>query len=325
MKLPHEWPVIALMGPTGAGKTACALALAREFPLEIVSVDSALVYRGLDIGTAKPDPVQQRAVPHHLLDICDPTEPYSAARFRHDALAVIAGIRARQRVPLLVGGTGLYFRALQQGLTVLPAADPVLRRELEATFAGQGEQAMHQRLQQVDPPSAARIHPNDPQRVLRALEIFMLTGHAMSELLAGTPPTAAPFAVLNWVIAPRERTTLHARLATRFQAMLERGLINEVMGLRARPALSADTPAMRAVGYRAVWQYLAGELTFEQMVEAAVSATRQLAKRQYTWFRKVTDATWWDSEDRSLVSSLSQTFAEHLRLARSESAIVDYT
>ncbi len=321
----HEWPVIALMGPTGAGKTACALALAREFPLEIISVDSALVYRGLDIGTAKPDPVQQRAVRHHLLDICDPSEPYSAARFRQDAVAAIAGIRARRRVPLLVGGTGLYFRALQHGLTVLPAADPALRCELEATFVGRGEHAMHQRLQQVDPVSAARIHPNDPQRVLRALEIFMLSGRPMSELLAVTAPSAAPFAILNWVIAPRERSALHARLAARFHAMLERGLINEVIGLRAQPALDADTPAMRAVGYRAVWQYLAGELSFEQMVESAVNATRQLAKRQYTWFRAVTDAKWWDSEDRSLVMNLSQVFAEHLRKARSELVNVDYT
>lgn len=303
----HEWPVVSLMGPTGAGKSACALALAREFPLEIISVDSAQVYRGLDIGTAKPDPAQQRRVTHHLIDICDPANAYSAARFREDALTAIRQIRARQRIPLLVGGTGLYFRALQQGLTELPAANEALRQNLRQAYARQGEHAMHQRLQQVDPASAARIHPNDPQRVLRALEIFAQTGRSMTELMAVTLPTEAPFLYLNWVLAPRERQVLHMRLAARFQTMLERGLVNEVMGLRMRPELDLDKPAMRAVGYRAVWRYLAGELTFEQMVESSVIATRQLAKRQYTWFRSVTGATWWDSEDRTLLSRLCST------------------
>ena len=313
MKQGREWPVVALMGPTGAGKTAAALALAREFPLEVVSVDSAQVYCGLDIGTAKPGPVQQREVTHHLIDICDPADAYSAARFRQDALTAIGQIRARQRLPLLVGGTGLYFRALQQGLSALPPANPAIRRGLEETYGPQGGRAMHQRLQEVDPISAARIHPNDPQRVLRALEIFALTGRSMTDLMAVIPPAGAPFPVLNWVIAPRERSGLHARLATRFHSMLERGLINEVMGLRARPDLDLDKPAMRAVGYRAVWQYLAGELTFERMVDTSVAATRQLAKRQYTWFRSVTDAIWWDSEDRTLLAGLCRALEDRAR------------
>jgi tRNA dimethylallyltransferase len=320
MTVARRLPVVCLMGPTGAGKTACALALAARFPLEIVSVDSAQVYRGLDIGSAKPDPVMRRAVPHHLLDICDPAESYSAARFRDDALQCIADIHGRGRVPLLVGGTGLYFRALCQGLAPLPAADVTLRAELQAEHAAAGTGAMYVRLQAVDPTSAARIHPNDPQRILRALEVYRVAGRPMSALLARREGGLADYPLVKWVIAPAARASLHARLRARFLEMLARGLVNEVHALRARRDLDLDRPALRAVGYRAVWQYLEGELTHETMVEAAVVATRQLAKRQYTWFRAERDAQWWESDDRELVSRLAAAFA-----AETREAFVDYT
>ncbi len=312
-------PVVFLMGPTGAGKSACALALAARLPIEIISVDSAQVYRGLDIGTAKPNPVEQRTVRHHLIDCCDPTEAYSAARFRRDALLAIDDIRRRGRIPLLVGGTGLYFRALQYGLALLPCADPARRQQLEADYREFGGPAMHARLLEVDPVSASRIHPNDPQRTLRALEIHALTGRAMSDLLVEAQ-RPAPLSVLSWVVAPTERSTLQEGLAARFDHMLERGLINEVAGLRACPGLDLDKPAMRAVGYRAAWRYLLGELTYHQMVESAVIATRQLAKRQYTWFRATEDATWWNSEDEALVSRLCRVLE-----SRSLRTFVDYT
>ncbi|MBI2802944.1 MAG: tRNA (adenosine(37)-N6)-dimethylallyltransferase MiaA [Gammaproteobacteria bacterium] len=312
--------VICLMGPTGAGKTACAIELARRFPIEIISVDSALVYRGLDIGTAKPDPGLRREIPHHLIDVCDPAESYSAARFRRDASDLIGQIRARGRTPLLVGGTGLYFRALVSGISELPAADAPLRLRLQADLAKLGTKALHARLSAVDPQSAARIHPNDPQRILRALEIHDLTGQSMTAAIAAARPQPLAFPVVRWVVAPRDRTQLHQRLARRFDDMLERGLINEVCALRARADLDLNKSALRAVGYRAAWQYLSGSLTYSQMREAAIVATRQLAKRQYTWFRAEAGAHWWDSDDPSLVFSLIRALdAEPLK------AIVDYT
>lgn len=318
-RAPTDVPLVCLMGPTGAGKSAVALALAREFPVEIVSVDSALVYRGMDIGTAKPTPFERRAIPHHLVDICDPGEAYSAARFRTDALRAIAAIRARGRVPLLVGGTGLYFKALQQGLTDLPAAPPDVRHALQAELAARGSVALHARLATLDPARAARIHPHDPQRILRALEIHATSGRTMSAWLADDRP-GPPMPMLNWVLAPADRAVLHTRVEQRFHAMLERGFVNEVAALRARGDLGPDTPAMRAVGYRAVWRYLAGELTREAMVEAGVAATRQLAKRQFTWFRALADATWWDSADRMLMDRLRAALA-----ARTAGAFVAYT
>lgn len=298
------YPVILLMGPTGAGKTAAALWLAARLPLEIVSVDSALVYRGLDIGTAKPDPAERRRVPHHLIDVCDPTEAYSAGRFCTDARAAIAAIRARGRLPLLVGGTGLYFRAWERGIADLPAAPPALRDALQAELHARGAAALHERLAAVDPPSARRIHPHDAQRVTRALEVYEATGRPLSAHLA-TPHPASREPILKWVLAPRERSGLRARLAARFHEMLERGLVNEVAALRARGDLDPSRPALRAVGYREVWQYLAGAWTRAEMIERAVTATRQYAKRQYTWFRRESGAQWFDAEARDVREKLT--------------------
>lgn len=300
----RKTPVVCLMGPTGAGKTACALRLASRLPIEIVSVDSALVYRGLDVGTAKPDPGLRKLVPHHLIDICEPVEAYSAAKFRTHARELIAQIQARARIPLLVGGTGLYFRALLQGISSLPGADHQVRARLHDACAKSGSIEMHARLQRVDPASATRIHPHDPQRILRALEVFEITGTPLSAWWAGQKPEPLDSPVVKWIIAPADRANLHLQLALRFHAMLERGLINEVQGLRLRPELDLNKPALRAVGYRAVWRYLAGELRFEQMVSQAVAATRQLAKRQWTWFRAEPDAQWWDSGRSDLIDCL---------------------
>lgn len=290
-----EGPVVFLMGPTGAGKTAAALWLATRLPLEIVSVDSALVYRGLDIGTAKPDPGERRRVPHHLIDLCDPAEAYSAGRFRADARAAIAAIRARGRLPLLVGGTGLYFQVLERGIAELPSVTPALRAALREEMAALGPAALHARLAALDPVSAARIHPNDPQRITRALEVHAETGRPLSahfDVGCG----GLEGSVVKYVLAPRDREGLRARLATRFVAMLGQGLVNEVAALRARGDLDAACPALRAVGYREVWRHLAGEFTRAEMVSRVVIATRQYAKRQYTWFRRERDARWFDAD-----------------------------
>ncbi len=313
-------PIICLMGPTGVGKTACALKLAQRFPVEVISVDSAQVYRGLDVGTAKPDPGLRRAVPHHLIDICDPAESFSAANFRERALGLIVQIQAAGRIPLLVGGTGFYYRALLDGISPLPAADPQVRARLQAAQTHLGSSGMHARLRAVDPESALRIHPNDPQRILRALEVFELTGTPLSAWWAAQGPVALAIPVVKWVLAPIERGNLHRQLGARFSAMLERGLINEVQGLRRRPDLDLNKPALRAVGYRTVWQYLAGELSFEQMVTQAVIATRQLAKRQMTWFRREANAQWWDSERTDLIDELTRTLEAQPLLSN-----VDYT
>ena len=297
----REAPLLFVMGPTGAGKSALALALAERLPLEIVSVDSAQVYRGFDIGTAKPNPANCRRVPHHLLDICAPTDTYSAARFRSDAQTAIAGIRARARVPLLVGGTGLYFRALEQGLAELPAAHPQVRAELQQDLASLGAHALHRRLAAIDPRAAARIHPHDPQRLLRALEVHIVSGVSQSALWerAGLAPHAGQ--IVKLVIAPTDRALLHRRLALRFELMIERGFINEVRALRDKLGLDADAPAMRTVGYREVWRYLAGEYVRSHMIERGVIATRQLAKRQLTWLRREAASTWLDCADPALL------------------------
>lgn len=302
-------PVVCVMGPTGAGKSALALHLATLFPCEIISVDSAQVYRGLDIGTAKPDPVQQRRVPHHLIDVCDPAEAYSAARFAADATRCIAEIRGRHRIPLLVGGTGLYFRALEGGFSPLPPSDPVIRSQLQAELAAVGSPALHARLAGLDALAAARIHPNDPQRILRALEVFAQTGTPLSQLQGRAPGSAMDGDIVRWVVAPTSRALLRERLTYRFAEMLERGLVNEVAGLRERGDLNPDLPAMRAVGYRAVWRYLAGELARQQMVHEAVTATHQLAKRQMTWFRGATGTTWWDVDAADCLARLETAFA----------------
>ncbi|MGB9669823.1 MAG: tRNA (adenosine(37)-N6)-dimethylallyltransferase MiaA [Halothiobacillaceae bacterium] len=277
---------IWLMGPTASGKTGLALELARRLPIELISVDSALVYRGMDIGTAKPDAETLRAFPHRLIDILDPSEAYSAARFRQDALAAMREIHARGRIPLLVGGTMLYYRALEHGLAELPAADPALREAIQAEATVRGWAALHEELARVDPQAAARIHPNDPQRLGRALEVWRLTGVPLSEWQARGREQAAPEVgrVLKLALIP-PRELLRQRIAERFTQMLKAGFIQEVEVLRARGDLHLGLPSMRSVGYRQVWEYLEGAHTYERMVELGVTATRGLAKRQMTWLR----------------------------------------
>jgi len=287
---------IVLLGPTASGKSAIAMTLARRFPLEIVSVDSALVYRGMDVGTAKPTPDERRAVPHHLIDLIEPTDAYSAAAFVADARRLITGIRARGRLPLLVGGTMLYAKALAGGLDALPQADPALRAALDAEAVRIGWPALHARLAQIDPTTAARLEPGDSQRIQRALEVHALTGSPMSALLGrGDGLDGAAPRLLVIALEPSDRAVLHARIATRFDAMLAAGLLDEVRALRARGDLHAGLPSMRCVGYRQAWTYLdtlessprdaAGAR--QRFVDAAVAATRQLAKRQLTWLRSM--------------------------------------
>jgi tRNA dimethylallyltransferase len=289
-------PVLVLTGPTGVGKTDWAIALAEHAPIEIVSVDSALVYRGLDIGTAKPPAALRARVPHHLIDICEPTESYSAGRFVTDALVSIRAIHARNRIPLLVGGTMLYLRALVQGLAVLPQAAPALRQQLDARARRVGWAALHAELAQHDPQAAARISPADSQRIQRALEVCLSTGRPISELQRATVSPLANWPLLHWVLAPGERAQLHERLAQRFDAMMAAGFLAEVARLRARGDLSSRHPAVRAVGYRQLWAHLEGELTLEEAVSRGIAATRQLAKRQLTWLRGEASGHWLDPQ-----------------------------
>lgn len=293
-------PAVFLLGPTASGKTALALALALRFPVEIVSVDSALVYRGLDIGTAKPTLAERESAPHHLIDIVEPTEAYSAGRFRVDALAVAEGIRARGRVPLFVGGTLLYERALVRGLARLPAANATIRAELDDEARRLGWPAMHARLQQVDPPAAARLEPTDAQRIQRALEVHRIAGRPLSELIAEEAGGASPFEALRIALEPSDRAVLHQRIAERFRAMLSAGLVAELEGLRARHALTAAMPAMRAVGYRQAWETLEGLHPASTLAERGIAATRQLAKRQLTWLRAMPDVSRLDCLDASV-------------------------
>ncbi|MDH7452905.1 tRNA (adenosine(37)-N6)-dimethylallyltransferase MiaA [Luteimonas composti] len=295
-------PAIALMGPTASGKTALALDWAQRFGGEIVSVDSALVYRGLDIGSAKPDADERARAPHHLLDLRDPWETYSAADFARDARAALDGILARGRLPILAGGTGLYFQALLRGLSPMPEADPAMRAAIAREAAQRGWAALHGELARVDPAAAARIQPGDPQRIQRALEVFRLSGRPISAWQAApsTDPKL-PVRVLRLVIAPDDRAVLHARIARRFDAMLAAGLLDEVRGLRALPRLAAhpaplDLPAIRAVGYRQAWEHLDGACDVAEFRERGIAATRQLAKRQLTWLRGELDALWFDPE-----------------------------
>ena len=278
-------PVVFLMGPTAAGKTAVAAELAARGPYGIVSVDSALVFRHLDVGSGKPGRALLARAPHRLIDIRDPDERYSAAEFRDDALRAIADVRASGRVPLLTGGTGLYFRALEKGLAALPAADPAVRAGIEREAARAGWAAMHARLAGIDPPSARRIHPNDPQRIQRALEVHALTGRPMSELLARGRRGGLAGPVCRIVIEPADRDALHRDVAARFLRMLDDGLIGEVAELKRRWPLTARSASMRLVGYRQVWAHLAGRCTREAMTGQAIAATRQLARRQLTWLR----------------------------------------
>lgn len=286
---PQRPLAVAIMGPTASGKTAMALAIARRIPAEIISVDSALVYRGMDIGTAKPDAAELAVVPHHLIDIIDPLDAYCAAQFCKDALRLTAEIHARGKLPLLVGGTMMYFKALMDGLDDLPAADPALRAQLDLEAARIGIPGLHARLAQLDPATAARLKPNDAQRIQRALEIIALTGRPMSELLALRPKTELPFALLQLALEPSDRSVLHQRIANRFDAMLQggpgRNLLDEVATLRARGDLHPGLPSMRCVGYRQAWEYLDGQFDLPTLREKGIIATRQLAKRQLTWLR----------------------------------------
>jgi len=282
---------VAIMGPTASGKTATALRVAAEIPSEIISVDSALIYRGMDIGTAKPTPRERESVPHHLIDILDPTESYSVRQFCDDAVALVTDIIARGKLPLLVGGTMLYFKGLREGLDDLPPADPALRAQIDMEITRHGVTALHARLRALDPVTADRLKPTDTQRIQRAVEIALLTGQPMSALLAKSAPPALPFSLLPIALEPSDRGVLHARIATRFDDMLSANpsLLDEVGALRARDDLHLGLPSMRCVGYRQAWEYLDGSVTKEEFREKGVAATRQLAKRQLTWLRSMED------------------------------------
>lgn len=292
---------ILLMGPTAAGKTGLSIALAQALaargqPAEIISVDSAQVYRGMDIGTAKPDLTERAGIAHHLIDVCDPTEPYSAARFRDDALALVARIRARGHLPLLVGGTMLYFRALTRGLDELPAADAGLRARLAADARELGWPALHARLATLDPVTAQRLHPNDSQRIQRALEVVLHSGRPLSELYGRRGGSVAGLAFLKLALNPGTRAQLHARIAMRWQHMLGQGLLREVSALHRRGDLHEGLPSIRAVGYRQLWGHLQGEASLAQAQEQGLAATRQFAKRQITWLRSEHDLCWMNSD-----------------------------
>lgn len=288
---------IALLGPTASGKSALAMALAKRLPVEIVSVDSAQIYRGMDIGTAKPRAEERSAVPHHLLDLLEPSESYSAARFRDDALAAVAGIRERGRLPLLVGGTMLYFKALREGLSELPGGNPEIRAEIEQQARTRGWPALHAELAQIDPQTAARLTPNDSHRIERALEIYRLTGEPMS-LQIGRRTAPPAWNLVQIALVPGDRTILHKRIEQRFEAMLAAGLVDELIGLRRRHALTAALPSMRCVGYRQAWQMLEGEIPAAELRNRGIFATRQLAKRQLTWLRSWSDIALLDCLDR---------------------------
>jgi tRNA dimethylallyltransferase len=303
----HLPPAIFLMGPTASGKTGAAVELLQRLPVELISVDSALVYRDMDIGTAKPDAATLKLAPHHLIDVIAPTEAYSAAQFRADALRLMAEITARGKVPLLVGGTMLYFKALQGGLGELPQADPAVRARLDAEALRIGWPAMHARLAKIDPETAARLMTTDSQRIQRALEVCELSGKTMTQLFAEQAATALPYRLLKLALVPSDRSVLHQRIALRFEQMLQAGLIDEVKALRAKyPALTADLPSMRCVGYRQAWQYLDGEFGLDELREKGVAATRQLAKRQLTWLRGMEDTVEFDCLDAAVNEKLFQ-------------------
>ncbi|HJV27206.1 MAG TPA: tRNA (adenosine(37)-N6)-dimethylallyltransferase MiaA [Aromatoleum sp.] len=289
-------PAILLLGPTASGKTASSLALAQTLPIEIISVDSALVYRDMDIGTAKPSADERAQCPHHLIDVVSPEENYSAARFRADALALMHDITGRGRIPVLAGGTMLYFKALRDGLSNLPSADAELRQQIDAEAAERGWPALHAELARLDPDAAARLKPNDGHRIQRALEIVRLTGRPVAESYAQREDDNVPFRLLTIALVPSDRAVLHRRIEDRFAQMLEAGLIAEVQGLRARYALDPAMPSMRCVGYRQVWDYLDGRDDYDTMKFKGIAATRQLAKRQLTWQRQFRD-TWQDLQE----------------------------
>ncbi|MCK8565545.1 tRNA (adenosine(37)-N6)-dimethylallyltransferase MiaA [Yersinia ruckeri] len=288
-------PAIFIMGPTASGKTALSIALRQRLPVELISVDSALIYRGMDIGTAKPSAEELALAPHRLIDIRDPAESYSAADFRKDALKEMDEITAAGRIPLLVGGTMLYFKALLDGLSPLPSADPAVRQRIEQQAAELGWERLHQQLAEVDPVSAARIHPNDPQRLSRALEVFFISGKTLTELTKISGETLA-YQVHQFAIAPASRELLHQRIELRFRQMLDAGFETEARALFNRGDLHTDLPAIRCVGYRQMWSYLSGEIDYDEMVFRGICATRQLAKRQITWLRGWGSVHWLDSD-----------------------------
>jgi tRNA dimethylallyltransferase len=283
-------PAVLLMGPTASGKSALAVELAAALDGEIISVDSALVYRGMDIGTAKPSMAERQGIPHHLIDILDPAEAFSTGQFRAQALKLMDAMTRRGKLPVLAGGTMLYFNALIQGLAALPKADPAIRARLDEDLRQLGSAALHQRLREIDPDAAARIHPNDPQRIQRALEVFEASGMPLSSFFEDTSAQPIPYRLIKLIIAPEERATLHGLIAERFRKMVRDGLIEEVDALYRRGDLSEKMPSIRAVGYRQVWAYLSGEYGYDTMVEKGIIATRQLAKRQFTWLRRETNA-----------------------------------
>ena len=293
--------IITLMGPTASGKTAIAMNLYERYPIDIISVDSALIYRGMDIGTAKPTKEEQQKYPHQLIDICDPSESYSAANFRQDAITEIEKILKKGRIPLLVGGTMLYFKALIEGLSPLPAANSEIRQQIEEKADRLGWQAIHEELKKVDPVSANRIHPNDPQRLNRALEVYLISGKSLTELTQDSGE-ALPYEIMQFAIMPEDRTILHQRIEKRFLQMLEQGFEQEVKTLMQRSDLHLNLPSIRCVGYRQMWQYLNGDTSYDEMVFKSICATRQLAKRQITWLRGWKQSiTWLNSDNIDII------------------------
>jgi tRNA dimethylallyltransferase len=301
---------VLLMGPTGSGKSDLAVELAGELPIEIVSVDSALVYRGMDIGTAKPPAAIRARIPHHLIDIREPSQGYSVGEFTLDVQQVLEEIWSRKRLPLLVGGTMMYFHALTEGIADLPQADLTVRAAIDARAAQAGWQAVHQELAEVDPQAAARIHINDPQRIQRALEVHRVTGETITKLQQARMSVFADVNVIEFALAPLERSKLHTKIELRFKAMLEAGFVEEVRRLYERGDLSPEHPSMRAVGYRQMWRYLTGQSALNEATDEAIAATRQLAKRQLTWLRRRANARWFDSMRpdvaRAIIDALSE-------------------
>lgn len=296
-------PAIFLMGPTASGKTALAVELVQNYNCEIISVDSALIYKGMDIGTAKPDAETLAVAPHRLIDIIDPAESYSAADFRRDALQHMAEITAAGKVPLLVGGTMMYFKFLYEGAAKLPTSVPEVRERLQADGEQQGWPALHARLATIDPESAERLNPMDSQRIMRAIEVYELSGKTLSQFWAEQEQQVLPYNVTHLAVCPKERTTLHERIALRFDQMLEQGFLDEVRALYKRSDLHLNLPSMRCVGYRQAWEHLDGKYSYEEMRERGIIATRQLAKRQITWLRSWPDLHWLDSEDTNILQS----------------------
>lgn len=304
MQKPLYPPAIFLMGPTASGKTALSVQLAQALNGEIISVDSALVFKGMDIGTAKPTQEERNGIPHHLIDILDPAESFSTGQFRHQALALMDAITRRKKIPILVGGTMLYFNALTRGLARLPEANPAIRAKLDQDLAQTGKEALHQRLAIIDPEAAARIHCNDPQRIQRALEVYEISGKPLTSFFKAAQAQDIPYQKIKLIIAPPDRKVLHDIIARRFRNMLAQGFIDEVDALYKRGDLTEKMPAIRAVGYRQAWAYLDGEMDRETMTEKAIIATRQLAKRQFTWLRRETDAMTFQTGQTDLLAKV---------------------